>query len=582
MKVKVSLLRPQGAEMADNIQITADATATVGDVAGALAASDRRGGQLQAERSVTLARAVRGAAPHPIDPSQTLIDSGIQSGSSLAITYADTVEATRAGAPTIAVLRVVEGQDAGMEFPLRLGSSTIGRAPECEVRLSDRSVSKEHARIIVGSRIEVVDLGSSNGVVVGGVRVSRIAVAVGDVIELGDTTVSVVSLASTGSGASTDVAFIRSPRVVARPEPSPIELPQPPRPRQPVRFPWLMLMVPLLMGGVLFWRIQTSTTSSGTGTFSLIFVLMTPLLMLANYVDQKRQRAIQFREEVAEFDSALDTVRRHLADGHDQERVQLQQLHPSTGACLDAVDRHSDLLWTRRPEHPEFLNVRFGLGAIPPHHVAVLPRAGGLPEFRQRSEELAAEYALLQDAPVVGNLRVVGGLGIAGPVSRREASARAAVAQLAILHSPAEVVLACFTSSSNRTTWDWIEWLPHTSSAHSPLAHHLSADPGTGTLLLNALEELIAIRAGGGAARLRGPLEDSDKPDVPAIPSVVVIVDDTAVDVARLARIAEHGPDVGVFVLWVADAVSALPASCRSFAFVDGGSGTVGMVREEV
>ncbi|KAA1421552.1 FHA domain-containing protein [Nocardioides humilatus] len=582
MKVKVGLVQPQHAAPPDNIQIVADATATVGDVAGALAGSDRRQGQFQTERGVTLARAGHGTTPQPLDPEQTLIDSGIQSGSTLTIAYADTVAATRAGAPTVAVLRVLEGRDAGMEFPLRLGSSTIGRAADCEVRLKDPSVSKQHARIIVGARVEVVDIGSSNGVVVGGVQVSRLAVAVGDVIELGDTTVSVVSLAASGPSASTDVAFVRSPRVLRRPVPTPIELPQPPRPRQGVRFPWLMLMVPLLMGGILFWRLQTSANSRGSSTFSLIFILMTPLLMVANFIEQRRQRSITMKEEIAEFESALDTCRRQLADGHEQERHQLGEMHPSLAACLDAVDRHAEVLWSRRPEHPEFLNVRFGLGNIPPHHQAVLPRAGGLPEFRQRSEALAAEYALLQNAPVVGNLRVVGGLGIAGPPQRREGVARAAVAQIAMLHSPAEVVLACLTSSTNRRTWDWVEWLPHTSSAHSPLPNHLSADPGTGTVLLNEIEQLITTRSGGAAARLRGPIDDSDKPDLPAVPSVIVIVDDTAVDIARLTRVAELGPDVGVFVLWIADAASGLPASCRTFAVVDGGSGSVGMVREEV
>ncbi|WP_183097783.1 FtsK/SpoIIIE domain-containing protein [Nocardioides pelophilus] len=582
MKVKVTLAQPHGGQGEDQVQITADATATVGDVATALAASDRRGGQFQPERSVTLARAGRGSVPDPIDPEQTLIDSGIQSGSSLAITYADSFEATRAGTPTVAVLRVLRGRDEGEEFHLRLGSSTIGRSAECEVRLKDPSVSKQHARVIVGSKVEVVDLGSSNGVIVGGVRVSRIAVAVGDMIELGDSTVSVVSLAPTGPSATTDTGFIRSPRVVARPSPTPVELPQPPRPRQLVRFPWLMLMVPLLMGGLLFWRIQSSQNSSSGSTFSLIFICMTPLLMLANFIDQRRQRALALREEIAEFDSALDTCRRQLSDGHDHERAQLAELHPSMSACVDSVDRHSGVLWCRRTEHPEFLNVRFGLGAIPPHHVAELPRAGGLPDFRRRSEELAAEFALLRDAPVVGNLRVVGGLGIAGPPQRREAVARAAAAQIAVLHSPAEVVMTCLTSSTNRGTWEWIEWLPHTASPHSPLRHHLSADPGTGTVVLNELEELIDTRSDGAGARLRGPLEEAEQPDPPRVPSVVVIVDDTAADLARLTRIAELGPDVGVFVLWIADAVSSLPASCRTFAWVDGGSGTVGMVREEV
>lgn len=40
-------------------------------------------------------------------------------------------------------------------------SATIGRAPECEVRIDDPEVSRRHTRLLQG--VIVVDLGSRNG-----------------------------------------------------------------------------------------------------------------------------------------------------------------------------------------------------------------------------------------------------------------------------------------------------------------------------------------------------------------------------------------------------------------------------------
>jgi DNA-binding NtrC family response regulator len=49
-------------------------------------------------------------------------------------------------------------------YALTLGSVLeIGRAVECQIRLDDPSVSRNHARLYVGSEIEVEDLGSANG-----------------------------------------------------------------------------------------------------------------------------------------------------------------------------------------------------------------------------------------------------------------------------------------------------------------------------------------------------------------------------------------------------------------------------------
>lgn len=71
-------------------------------------------------------------------------------------------------------------------FELLPGSYIVGRKPECDVTIPDRTVSSRHARIEVGESggpIRLVDLGSKNGTSVNGLRVSdRVAVKPGDTI----------------------------------------------------------------------------------------------------------------------------------------------------------------------------------------------------------------------------------------------------------------------------------------------------------------------------------------------------------------------------------------------------------------
>jgi hypothetical protein len=67
------------------------------------------------------------------------------------------------------------------------GQFAIGRSSECQLSLDDPLVSRRHAVLVVrGDTVEVEDLGSRNGVLVNGVRVSRPTRLVdGDVLTVG-------------------------------------------------------------------------------------------------------------------------------------------------------------------------------------------------------------------------------------------------------------------------------------------------------------------------------------------------------------------------------------------------------------
>jgi len=63
------------------------------------------------------------------------------------------------------------------EIDLPQGDTVIGRSATCQLTLEDPLVSREHARIrIVGERATIEDLGSRNGVQVGGAALRRVHV----------------------------------------------------------------------------------------------------------------------------------------------------------------------------------------------------------------------------------------------------------------------------------------------------------------------------------------------------------------------------------------------------------------------
>jgi hypothetical protein len=86
-------------------------------------------------------------------------------------------------------VRLVSGD--GRTYPLQMGSTVIGRGDQATLRLPDVGISRRHARLdFDGAQVVLTDLGSTNGTMVNGQRVSAVALNPGDMIQLGTTTLT--------------------------------------------------------------------------------------------------------------------------------------------------------------------------------------------------------------------------------------------------------------------------------------------------------------------------------------------------------------------------------------------------------
>jgi hypothetical protein len=86
-------------------------------------------------------------------------------------------------------VRLVSGD--GRTFPLAIGSTVIGRGDQANLRLPDVGISRRHARLdFDGNQVVLTDLGSTNGTMVNGQRVSTVGLNPGDMVQLGTTTLT--------------------------------------------------------------------------------------------------------------------------------------------------------------------------------------------------------------------------------------------------------------------------------------------------------------------------------------------------------------------------------------------------------
>ena len=135
-----------------------------------------------------LVNGTRVAGPTPVDPR-----ARIEIADFRIVIESMVAEATPSVAPfgTAAVVESLRIVAQGGPYDARIypviGDLMVGRAAENQLVLDDPSLSRKHARMRgMGRRLEVEDLGSSNGTFVNGRKVGRATAGPGDTIRFGE------------------------------------------------------------------------------------------------------------------------------------------------------------------------------------------------------------------------------------------------------------------------------------------------------------------------------------------------------------------------------------------------------------
>jgi DNA-binding NtrC family response regulator len=99
-------------------------------------------------------------------------------------------------------LSVVDGPDVGQSHTIDASQPSrvlLGTSPACDLRLTDREVSRRHAALeIVQRRLRLVDMGSKNGSFVNGLFVTDASLEGGETVRVGSTQLRVERVAALG------------------------------------------------------------------------------------------------------------------------------------------------------------------------------------------------------------------------------------------------------------------------------------------------------------------------------------------------------------------------------------------------
>ncbi|MEP7160263.1 MAG: FtsK/SpoIIIE domain-containing protein [Dermatophilaceae bacterium] len=475
------------------------------------------------------------------------------------------VRAHRPGGHTAEVeVEVAAGPAAGARWRLPPGRYELGRGSECDLVVSDRSLSRRHAVLDVGARgAQITDAGSSNGTFADGETVGGRphAIPLGAEVRVGATLLR-IRRARAGEprrgrpeGDGT-LSVNRAPRVETAAPPVIIRWPTLREPPHPARPSLLTLLLPLAVsaGAALLLR----------HPLYLVFGLLGPLMTTTQFTSDARRhgrRCRQAREQHA-HDVRQAGARRAAALSAEARRreVAAPDLARAVATCAGPTAE----LWRRDPRDSDWLTLRLGRGPVRSDVTIV-------------NDDEADEHPVLPDAPLLLPMAKAGVAGIAtagvragrvgaGEVEAVASLARAALAQAVTWHGPRELrvwILADRTEALLR--WSWLAHTPHVlvegGDDGASLARLGSLD-GRGDAAARLRELVALLRHRERRARESGT-------EVPREWHLVVL------DGARRLReqpgtasILRDGPGLGVVSLCLDSRAEDLPSECAAVVTV--------------
>jgi ESX secretion system protein EccC len=218
-----------------------------------------------------------------------------------------------------------------------------------------------------------------------------------------------------------------------------------------------------------------------------LMLASTLAMAIAQFAKSRQGGGAGMAQDRRDYFCYLEQIRKDVHKTADlQRRSQLFQ-HPDPEQ-LWAVAADGKRLWERRPADADFASVRIGVGTQQLNTPLVAPETAPKEELEPLTaaamKAFLDAHGSLSDLPVAVSLRAFYHVTMCGDTDLVYDNARAAIAQLATLHSPEDLLVAVVAHPSAAADWDWIKWLPH--------GQHPKAKDGAGStrLLFDDLGEL--------------------------------------------------------------------------------------------
>ncbi|MDQ7037247.1 MAG: FtsK/SpoIIIE domain-containing protein [Anaerolineae bacterium] len=360
--------------------------------------------------------------------------------------------------------------------------------------------------------------------------------------------------------------FNRPPRIQLPTLPDgEVDLPAPPQPSDAPEPNALVTILPVMGIGViaLFYVGRAFGDSSGVGAlFAVPMVALAGFSIAGAFLAQHWRRKQHEQREIEnerQYIRSLHKKQARLQAAHEAQKAILEENHPDTTTLLQRGLARDSRLWERRPDHHDFMQVRLGRGRIPSSVHIKPPNLETDNPLLKEATVLVDQYRYLKAVPIVAPLKRDASISYCGRRSMVLNAIHASVCQLAMTHAPQDLHIHLVAPLAHHSDWQWLKWLPHTSSTHQgQQPDFIAYDTDSVRNLVGMLSQVVDSRR--------------ENKDVIHLPHLLVIIDDMELMASEVVyqTLLREGQDLGVSTIFVANRIEDAPGATQ--AIVDIGS----------
>ena len=256
--------------------------------------------------------------------------------------------------------------------------------------------------------------------------------------------------------------FNRNTRVKSVISKDPIEILDPPAKPQKARTNIFLQLLPSLgmlvtaglmasMGGAMIW-------------FSLISGGIAILTTVLTFIENKKEYKRSVAERIETYNAYIVKKRAEIEDIREHEKGLLERQYISQNTERDQFNAFSSQLFDRTVEDEDFLCVRLGSGAVEAKREINYKKQERLEvddDLQAMPKQICEEYALIEEAPVVCDLKSVNAIGIYGSEGDRFSLLKNMVVDITARQFYSDVKMIFVANEENTDKIFWLRFLPH-------------------------------------------------------------------------------------------------------------------------
>lgn len=378
----------------------------------------------------------------------------------------------------------------------KIDKITMGKSEGCNICVSDKFISSDHALFSRDGGKWIISDRSSNGTYINGSKINGSLelkmydviytvgfkmVFLGESLALNRSDIVVCNLPLTVYNENEDMTesipddtyFSRSPRVMEPLFDEVTEIEGPPTPQkqrnQPLIFvvgPSVTMPLPILMATVV--------NSQGGGTFrwgTLVSVGMSAIIgagwAIAHFIYNKKTLKADEAERIEAYNDYIKKNESLLTEKHNYNSSILLTQYLSSTDIIERLHSSNSFLWNRNINHDDFLNVRVGTGVVKfKGDISVPKQRFSLhkDDLSELPHKLKEQFEYMENSVATLKLaenKIIGMIGNAKLINEAAANI---VVQAAALHCYTDVKIAFLFAEEETRDFGWVRWLPHTYS----------------------------------------------------------------------------------------------------------------------